>query len=119
MRLLFALAAFSASYCDVGVLLEYHHDDRDFRAPPTFFDNDLFLGSRIAFNDTDDSEILIGVLIDTNNAEWSFSLEAETRLSDHFKAELRARAFGNGEPGSPIQQLDQDDYVQLALRYSF
>ena len=107
------------SATDIGVLLEYHYDGRDRNAPATLFDNDVFIGSRIAFNDTSDSEILIGVVMDTDNQEWTFSLEAERRLTNHIKAEVRARAFGNGEPNGLIDQLDRDDYVQVALRYYF
>ena len=104
---------------DIGLLTEYHYDGRDREAPATAFDNDLFVGSRIALNDTADSEILLGFVIDTDQKEWTFSLEAERRLTNHVKAEIRVRAFGNGEPTGLVGQLDRDDYVQVALRYFY
>ena len=48
---------------DLGVLMEYHFDDRKQDAP-TGFQDDFFLGMRYAFNDAQDTEILAGGLYD-------------------------------------------------------
>jgi len=87
--------------------------------PVTLFDDDVFVGARLALNDTASSELLAGVLVDRQTLAWTFNLEAERRLTDHLLAEVRARAFGNGEPPGIIDQLSRDDYVQISLRYYF
>lgn len=107
------------SAADLGLLLEYHRDERDNEAPPTVYDDDLYIGTRLVLNDTASTELLAGVLVDRNTQAWSFNLEAERRLTDHVLAEVRARAFGGGEPPGIIDQLSQDDYLQVALRYYF
>jgi len=49
------------SSADVGLLLEYLYDDRNDVSPPTASDNDLFVGTRLALNDSDDTSVLAGV----------------------------------------------------------
>lgn len=107
------------SAADLGLLAEYHHDGRDANAPATIFDDDLFVGARLALNDTQDTELLTGVLLDRDTGEWFFNLEAERRLTPHLKGEIRARFFGGTEPGSLLDSISNDDYLQAALFYHF
>ena len=66
------------SDADLGVLAEVHLDGRDENhAPPTPFDRDLFLGTRLALNDVDDTQMLAGAVIDAEDGTLSFFLEAE------------------------------------------
>ena len=46
------------SAADVGLRMEYQYDNRSIAEPPTLTDNDLFVGTRLAFNDAQDSAIL-------------------------------------------------------------
>ena len=48
---------------DIGVLVEYLYDGRDDEAPFTPFDDDVFVGSRLAWNDTRDTALLVGAII--------------------------------------------------------
>jgi len=51
------------SIADVGLLIEHSWDSRgegNLSSTGTNFQNDLFFGSRIALNDMQDSEILVG-----------------------------------------------------------
>ena len=57
------------SSIDLGSLLEYSWEDRNENAG--VFDNDLFAGFRVAFNDVQSSEILAGFIIDTDNRSKS------------------------------------------------
>lgn len=68
---------------DVGVLGEYLYDGRDNdKAPPTAFDNDLFLGARLTLNDINDTAALVGTVVDLETRTTSFRLEAERRIGD-------------------------------------
>jgi len=79
---------------DIGVLGEYLYDDRDELALNAL-QNDLFFGSRIAFNDTQDTSILIGGMIDLESSSKIFSIEASRRVGNSWKAELEARVFSD------------------------
>ena len=56
-----------SSGIDIGVLLEYHYDERG-KGSFTPFDNDLFIGSRLAFNDVQSTDVLYGAIIDLETA---------------------------------------------------
>ncbi|NIP15474.1 MAG: hypothetical protein GWM88_12435, partial [Pseudomonadales bacterium] len=66
---------------DVGVLFEYLYDGRDETAPFTPFDDDLFFGSRLGFNDTHDTALLLGTIIDRNDGSTTGRLELERRIN--------------------------------------
>jgi hypothetical protein len=105
------------SSADVGVLLEYLYDGRNALSPPTGSDNDLFIGTRLAFNDADDSSVLAGVAVDLNTQELFLNIEAERRFGDNLSVELQLRTFMNAEPGDALFLVEQDDYLQLRLSW--
>jgi hypothetical protein len=107
------------SAADIGVLLEYNYDGRDTHAAPTPFDNDVFVGTRLALNDASDTSVLAGMVIDTSTQELFFNVEAERRFGDNLSAELRVRAFGNSEPNEALYAFERDDYVQLRLSWYY
>lgn len=103
---------------DLGVLLEYSHDSRDQQAS-TFMQDDVFLGARWIWNDSDDTTLLVGVISDSESAEHVLRLEAETRLSNQFKLSLEAQVFSNIDSTSPLTSLKTDDVVQVQLAWYF
>ena len=107
------------SAADIGVLLEYNYDGRAADAPPTAFDNDIFVGTRLALNDASDTSVLAGVVIDTDTQEMFFSVEAERRFGDNISAELRLRTFTNSEPDETLYAFERDDYIQLRLSWYY
>jgi hypothetical protein len=104
---------------DLGLLAELMLDGRDETAPFTPFDNDVFFGARWAFNDTADSSILGGPVIDYETGEVFAFLEAERRFSDRWIAALEARWFMNTDATGPIHGLRRDDFVSLRLSRYF
>jgi hypothetical protein len=103
------------SSADVGLLLEYQYDGRDEREPVTIADNDVFVGTRLALNDVQDTAVLAGVSYDADTGETFVNIEAERRLGENWFAELRLRMFSGAEPGDSTYWLQQDDYVQLNI----
>ena len=81
------------SAADVGFLAEYLYDERDVTAPPTAFDNDGFLGARLAVNDTQDSTLLVGAVI--------------------------GRLFGNVSPDNLLHAFSNDSFVAVRLNVFF
>lgn len=116
---------------DLGLLLEYLHDDRGRRTPLLSFANDVFAGIRIGFNDLADSELLAGLIVDHRSGRQIWSLEASTRVARHWRVSAQARVFA-GVPalraGDAAALLDvdrqwgalvRDDYVELELTRFF
>lgn len=99
---------------DVGVLAEYHWDERGKTAFSPFND-DLFVGSRLAFNDAADSQILGGVISDLNGAGHFLNIEASRRFGDVWKLELELRLLMAVDPINPLFSFRRDDYLQLEL----
>ncbi len=87
---------------DLGLLVELMLDERDETAPFTPFDNDVFFGARWAFNDTPDSAILGGPVIDYETGELFAFLEAERRFGDRWIAALETRWFAHTNATAPV-----------------
>jgi len=107
------------SNADVGLLLEYQYDGRGALEPITIADNDVFVGTRLALNDTQDTAVLAGVGYDIDTGESFLNVEADRRIGDDFVAELRVRTFSGASPGDLTYTLANDDYVQLQLSRYF
>ncbi len=93
---------------DIGLLGEYLYDERDELAL-TALQNDIFFGSRIAFNDTQDTSILIGGITDLESSSKIFSLEASRRFGSSWTAEVEARIFSDIDAEELILSNFQDD----------
>ncbi|MBD3649208.1 MAG: hypothetical protein HUJ31_17565, partial [Pseudomonadales bacterium] len=104
---------------DLGVLAEYLHDERDPLLMPTPFEDDIYLGVRLALNDLDSTSLLAGVIVDADSGEGFLSLEFETRLADGWKLNAEARVIA----GSIGEQFDfgirRDDYLSVTIGYAF
>ena len=104
---------------DIGLLGEYHYDGRDELALSAL-QNDIFFGSRIAFNDTQDTAILIGGLADLETTSKTFSLEASRRFGSSWTAEVEARIFSDIDPNEIILANFKDDsFIRIAISKYF
>jgi hypothetical protein len=103
---------------DFGVLGEYHFDDRgeDALSP---FNNDVFAGGRLAFNDAPDTQVLAGIASDLDGRSKFFNVEASRRLGDRWKIEAEMRVFWDVETSDPFFSIRRDDYLQIELARYF
>lgn len=107
------------SVYDMGWLMEYQYDERDELAP-TPAQNDLMVGSRIAFNDIDGTEILFGLVQDLDESgSRSGFIEASSRINDNWKWRFDAWFFSGDTPLDPLYQIRRDDFAELTLEYYF
>lgn len=114
------LFAINDSSADLGLLVEYLYDGRGVaRAPPTTADDDLFVGARLVLNDEQDSQALIGGVVDRNTQATLMSLEAERRLGQAWKAELEVRLFLNVDARDDAGGFRDDDFVTFRLTRFF
>jgi hypothetical protein len=110
------------SDADLGLLLEYSWDGRSadpIEAPPIVFDDDIFVGARLTLNDVQDSELLVGAVVDRDTRATQFSVEAERRLTNHWNLELESRWFINAGNGTLISAFKEDSHVTLRLSRYF
>lgn len=106
---------------DLGVLVEYLYDGRadDFSVPPTPLDNDLFVGARFAFNDVQDSTILVGTITDLADGSSSGLLEAERRVGANWTAALEARFFFGVDEENILTAFEDDSVLTLRVTRYF
>jgi len=107
------------SAADIGALVEYHYDGRNYEAPAVAFDNDIFAGLRLSLNDIQDTAVLAGFSVDPDTAESFYNLEAERRIGNDYTVELRARFFGGADVGEDGFPLADDDYIQIRFSRYF
>ncbi|MDD9893996.1 MAG: hypothetical protein OXT49_10910 [Gammaproteobacteria bacterium] len=118
----YTLVGVMDSAVDVGLLAEYLRDTRD--SAGALFQDDVFVGSRIALNDVAGTEVLVGVVVDRENDSQLGLLEASRRLGDSGQLSLEFRqisgapATSGGMP-NPGAALNQDDHLVLEYRHFF
>ena len=104
---------------DLGLLAEYLYDNRTAGAPPTRFDDDVFLGFRLALNDTAGTEVVGGTVIDRHSQAVSFSIEAGWRVDDRWRIDIEGLAFHRIPARDALYGVRRDDYLQLQLSRYF
>jgi hypothetical protein len=122
----FAAATIGAEYSfvgvlgsayDLGALAEYSWDERRENAS-SLFQNDLFVGARLALNDMNDSELLFGVAQDLDvSSSRSIFIEAGTRINSKFSVNIELRYFESNEPNDLLFRFRNDSFIQIGLEY--
>ena len=84
---------------------------------PSLYDQDIFIGARLIFNDVSDSNLLAGVTSNSSGRDRFINIKEQRRFTNHLKGELRMRLFSNTEQDSILSAFEKDDYLQLQLRY--
>jgi hypothetical protein len=96
---------FSNSGVDIGILFEGLYDNRDEnKTASTLFENDIFVGTRFTWNDFQESELLLGAIIDWKTGSMFSSIEYERRIGENMKFEVEAQYF-LAEDSEPLAQF--------------
>lgn len=103
---------------DVGTLAEYSHDSRSL-SERGVFDRDLLVGARLAFNDTQSTDMLIGLVIDTEKQSRTFRIEGSRRFGDSWKGTIEVQTFSNIDRRDALTAFSRDDYILLELARYF
>ena len=115
---------------DLGLLAEYLYDGRDegftpepfgltSQSPFTVFQNDVFAGARLAFNDTQDTEALAGVTTDAEDGSMAMFIEAQRRFGENWTAEFESRLFFNVDQDNIADAFRDDDFLTLRVTRFF
>lgn len=114
----YTLPTITEAGAELGLLAEYHRDSRG-EAIGVAFQNDLFVGARLALNDEDSSELLAGAFVDLDNSSKSIRLEGSRRIGKGLKLNLEAQVFTDIDDSDPFQNFAQDDFVKVELQKFF
>ena len=97
---------------DIGIVVEHSFDSR---GEQSFSDDLTFVGVRLAINDEQSTDLLIGCSTDGRLC----SAEGSRRFGDSFKLSLRANSFSDIDDGNVLASQRDDDFLQLNLAYFF
>lgn len=99
---------------DIGVLTEYLFDSRGLRAT-TALDNDIFIGTRIALNDVQNTTFLVSGIFDLKRKSKIWGIDASRRLPNSWKLALEVRLLTDIPQGELISFFQQDGFSQIRL----
>ena len=111
----YTLSNFAGTGADVGLIGEYLYDDRGLNESFDGLDKDVFVGSRIAFNDRQSTDILGGVIADVENGTRIYQVEANRRIGNSWKLSLEYQTFSNVSPKEFLHSLRKDGFAQINL----
>ncbi|MCI0528449.1 MAG: hypothetical protein L0Y56_13500 [Nitrospira sp.] len=103
---------------DLGIIGEYLYDDRGSKATNPF-QSDFMIGLRLTLNDVQNTEALLGLIVDRHTQARFFNFEASRRLGNQWKLNLEARGFRGIPEPDLFFGLRKDDYIQLELARYF
>ena len=113
-----SLPLLSDSGLEMTLLGEYHHDSRG-EVANAAFQNDVFIGSRLSFNDAESTELLAGAFVDLDNSTKSLRLEASRRIGKGLKLNIEGQVFTDVDKKDPLNAFEKDDYLQIELQKYF
>jgi hypothetical protein len=103
---------------DVGLLAEYLWDERGLEAT-TPYQNDLFVGTRVALNDAQSTQILAGLIEDLDGRGSSYLIEASRRVAADWVVETTVRGFSGIPHDDPLAPFNSDSYLQISVQRHF
>ena len=101
---------------DLGWVVEHLYDSRQDEASVSAFEHDVLFATRWAANDAASSTLLAGVLVDYEYADYSLSVEGNTRILNNMTLTLEARLFAP-ENDNPLWGFRDEDFIKLTLAY--
>ena len=83
------------------------------------FQNDVLIGLRLALNDEQSLEGLLGIITDLDEGGQLITLEASRRFGSSLKGSLQMTVFEDVENDTAFSGFDDEDNLQVELSYFF
>ena len=99
--------------------LEVYYDNRSEQAPVTAFDNDIYMGARLLFNDLSDSQIQTNVLWDWESHAYFYELGASRRIGNDWLLSADVTVPINTDEDPALNGFSEDKRIMFQLRYHF
>lgn len=109
------VGVFGSQY-DLGYIVEYQFDNRS--RDQVLGQNDVFTGTRLAFNDSSSSEFIAGALVDLDDQSYSLRVEGSMRLSEQIKLELSSYLF-KSKSTNLLNGFVSEDMLELNVFWYF
>ncbi len=77
------------------------------------------LGMRLAANDAQSTELLVGVIFDNETDTHFINVEGSRRLGDNWKLNIEARAYNGLKPADLLYSIRNDSYMQIEVARYF
>jgi len=103
---------------DLAIFFEYGWDEQKEHAFSGIQD-DLFLGARWLFNNTQSGELLAAINYDLDYKTRGAVFEFSQRAFKSSKFSLQARVFNTDDPRDVLQGLTADDHIKMTLTLFF
>lgn len=103
---------------DVALAIEYLQDFRPIDAPITLFKHDAFAGVRVAANDSGNTTINTGALVDVTDGTTFGRLDCTHSFGDHFRGSVDVNLF-LGPQGTLAGSFRKDSYGGAHVAYYF
>lgn len=107
---------------DLGIVLEYQTDSRNFINGGIKQQDSLVTGFRFALNDAQSTDALLGFSVSEEGQKF-VNLEASRRLGDSWKLIIEARYFTGFDEANPNESIfypfRNDDYIGISLEKYF
>ena len=103
---------------DLGLVIEWLYDERKELADQPF-QNDALIGLRLALNDEQSLEALLGVITDLDGGGHLLTLEGSRRFGSNIKASLLMTLFQDVDEDAAFSGFDDEDNLQLDIAYFF
>jgi len=111
-----------ASSADVGILIEYLYDgrrDAEGDVPVEVGDNDIFIGSRVALNDVQDTQGIVGVMYDLTHETLVGSIELSRRIGEQWTLEIEGRWLQDVSLSDPLYAYQSDSNLTARVAWRF
>lgn len=99
---------------DIGLIAEYVYDNRQ-ELTFSSLDNDIFLGSRFAFNNVAGTEVLFGIFQDISKTTRALRLEGSQRIGNNWKFTATGQAFVTVDEAEFVYLFRRDSFLELEL----
>lgn len=110
----YTLYGIGGTTIDAGVLVEGHFDSRGSNALNPF-NKDLFLGTRLTWNDDADTALVAGGFVDFDNGSVFGRIEFERRIGSRHKVAFEIQKLTNIATRDPFFDFGRDSYAQLSI----
>ena len=103
---------------DLGLLMEYSFDSRRSRSSDSLQD-DIFIAARLTLNDSDDTQMLLGSILDLDGDGQMYQIDFGKRLNDSLTFGIKGAIYQNGKYNSNLYILRQDSWLEINLKQYF
>jgi len=103
---------------DLIFFAEWMYDQRGDGLDGTIFQNDIFAGFRWVANDLVSTVISFGSVFDLDDSATILHFEYKRRMQNSMQLIVKLRSY-NAEISNPVSTLNNDDFIDVVLRYYF